>query len=74
MRSNSITNAVGFLYSSNNSLRKNIFVPSTGTTYTEFTRNGAGNSITNYAMTWSKNTSNKCTYNSAYNIYIYNNL
>jgi hypothetical protein len=57
----------------NNSRRINVHVPAGSTTNTVASYNNT-NSIVGKNITWTTNTSNKCYYNTAYNIYIYYDL
>lgn len=73
IKSNRLTNARGLFQGTPNTTRLNIFIkPGAGaTTLQTLLGNVATNSITNTAITWTQ--SGQMYYNTAYNIYIYNN-
>lgn len=68
-----VINAYGMLGAKNNSVVTNIFVRAGSNTETLMKNNGYYSIVSNN-ITWYNNAENNCTYNSKYNVYIYNNL
>jgi hypothetical protein len=68
--SNKIANAYGCFASKNTSRRYNIHVPATGSTLNAF----LNSDILGFNITWTNvMSSNRCYYNTQYNVYIYSN-
>jgi hypothetical protein len=66
-----LTNVRNCFGSKNNSRRLNIFVHNGSASYTKCINNSSTYSLTGSAISWTNDTTNNCTYNTAYNIYIY---
>ena len=68
--STKINNVRNMLYNKSNSKRINVFVPNGSTTNTCFSYTGT-TSVVGGSITWTIDTENNCSYNTARNIYVY---